>query len=138
MEERKHRCPIDFPGLQVVQTGERFLEIMPQATTKSSGLSALARHLGVRASETLVFGDGDNDVPMFRWAGLSVAMPHGWPAALRAASRIAPVGPPETALARSVHWLFSEGLLETPSNDEIGPALDAHQIVNESPWPAFD
>jgi hydroxymethylpyrimidine pyrophosphatase-like HAD family hydrolase len=126
VEEHKQRRPVDFQDLQVVQTGARFLEFMPKATTKAFGLSALARYLGVRPSETLAFGDGDNDVPMFQWAGLSVAMPHGWPAALRAASKIAPDGPPETALARAIHWLFSEGLLEMPANDTVRSEFGAH------------
>jgi len=56
----------------------------------------------------VVFGDGENDIPMFAWAGTSVAMPHGWPAALKNASIVAPVGPPETALARGIEQLFAK------------------------------
>ena len=111
VEERRRRIPIDLEGLQTVRTDAHLLEFMPAATSKGAALSILAQRLDVRASETLAFGDGDNDVPMFQWAGLSVAMAHGWPAAVRAASHIAPPGPPETALAGAVDFLFSEGLL---------------------------
>ena len=54
----------------------------------------------------VAFGDGENDVPMFEWAGMSVAMPHGWPLALARAKLIAPAGPPETALARGVDLIL--------------------------------
>ena len=131
VEQQKRRCRADFPDLQVVQTGARFLEFMPKATTKAFGLRSLAGRLGVRASEALVFGDGDNDVPMFQWAGLSVAMSHGWPAALKAASRIAPAGPADSALARGIDWLFSEGLLEVQSNDTTGSSFGARSADRE-------
>ena len=54
----------------------------------------------------VAFGDGENDVPMFDWAGMSVAMPHGWPLALARAKLIAPADPPETALARGVELIL--------------------------------
>lgn len=105
------QCPLELPGVQIVQTGVRFLEFMPAAMSKASALKTLATRLGVTASEVVAFGDGDNDVPMFQWAGLSVAMPHGWPAAIRAASHTASEGPADTALARGVDFLFERGLL---------------------------
>lgn len=101
--------------IQIVQTDRRFLEFMPAAMSKASALKILADRLQLKAAETIAFGDGDNDVPMFEWAGLSVAMPHGWPAALRAASHTAPAGPMETALARGVDLLFAQGHLTIPS-----------------------
>jgi hypothetical protein len=43
---------------------------------------------------------------MFKWAGTSVAMPHGWPLALAQSKFIAPAGPAETALARGVKLIL--------------------------------
>jgi hydroxymethylpyrimidine pyrophosphatase-like HAD family hydrolase len=62
----------------------------------------------VPASRVLAFGDGNNDAPMLAWAGLGVAMPHGRPAAHKAARRIAPGGDPETALARAIAHVLDE------------------------------
>ena len=59
------------------------------------------------AEETVVFGDADNDIPMFEWAGESVAMPHGWPAAIKAARWVGPDGSPAEALARAVDFVVS-------------------------------
>ena len=93
-------------GRKAVRTNVRFLELMPANASKGTALAILATHLGISPSEAVVFGDGDNDIPMFHWAGLSVAMPHGWPAALQQATIVAPAGPPETAFARGVEMIL--------------------------------
>ena len=93
--------------IQAVRTNSRFLEFMPAAVSKGSALATLALHLGVEPATAVVFGDGENDIPMFEWAGLSVAMPHGWPLARARAKFVSPDGPPETAFARAVDSLFA-------------------------------
>ena len=115
VEQHRQQCPVDQTGLQVVRTDARFLEFMPAAMTKASALKTLVRRLGYVASEVIAFGDGDNDVPMFEWAGLSIAMPHGWPAAIRSAAYTAASGPADTALARGVDFLFTHGFLAAPA-----------------------
>ena len=62
----------------------------------------------------MAFGDGDNDVPMFEWAGCSVAMPQGWPLARARAKLIAPDGPAETALARGIDLVLKADVATTP------------------------
>ncbi|MDR0352235.1 MAG: HAD-IIB family hydrolase [Opitutaceae bacterium] len=89
-----------------VRTSARMLEFVPSETTKGAAMAALAAHLGVDAEDALGFGDGDNDVALFRWAGVSVAMPHGTPSARAAATFAAPEGPPESAFARGVDELY--------------------------------
>jgi Cof subfamily protein (haloacid dehalogenase superfamily) len=98
-------------NVQVVRTHARVTEVMPIRVSKASALKVVAEHLGLEASETIVFGDGDNDVPMFEWAGASVAMAHGWPAALQTATYTAQEGPASTALSRGVDLAFTKGLL---------------------------
>jgi hydroxymethylpyrimidine pyrophosphatase-like HAD family hydrolase len=44
---------------------------------------------------------------MLAWAGLGVAMGHGNQAAIKAAKRVSPPGPPESAFARAVDTLFA-------------------------------
>jgi len=94
-------------AMQVVRTNKRFLEFMPADVSKGTALEVLAARLGIAGSDAVVFGDGENDIPMFEWAGVSVAMPHGWPLALRKATCVAPDGPDETALARGVEMILS-------------------------------
>lgn len=97
---------VALPRIQAVRTNARFLEFMPAAVSKGSALATLASRLGIQPAAAVAFGDGENDIPMFKWAGTSVAMPHGWPLALARAKRVAPDGPAETALARGVDLIL--------------------------------
>lgn len=60
--------------VEVVRSGEGIIEVLPLGLSKATGLSLAARRLGVRAAETIAFGDMPNDIPMFRWAAYGVAM----------------------------------------------------------------
>ena len=63
---------------------------MPHTVTKANGLTRLTAHLGLTAADVVAFGDGENDIAMFQWAGASIAMPHGHPNAIAAARCASP------------------------------------------------
>ncbi|MFD8809636.1 HAD family hydrolase [Streptomyces sp. NPDC059597] len=58
----------------VVMAGEGIVELLPLGLSKATGLSLAARRLGMKASDTIAFGDMPNDIPMFAWAAHGVAM----------------------------------------------------------------
>lgn len=60
--------------VDVVMAGEGTVEILPLGLSKATGLSLAARRLGVKAADTIAFGDMPNDIPMFGWSGHGVAM----------------------------------------------------------------
>ncbi|KNB49054.1 HAD family hydrolase [Streptomyces caatingaensis] len=60
--------------VDVTMAGAGIVELLPLGLSKATGLSLAARRLGVRAADTIAFGDMPNDVPMFAWAGHGVAM----------------------------------------------------------------
>jgi Cof subfamily protein (haloacid dehalogenase superfamily) len=60
--------------VDVVMAGAGVVEILPLGLSKATGLSLAARRLGLRASDTIAFGDMPNDIPMFGWAAHGVAM----------------------------------------------------------------
>ncbi|MGW5419935.1 HAD family hydrolase [Streptomyces sp. NPDC003943] len=60
--------------VDVVLAGPGIVEIVPLGLSKATGLSIAARRLGVKAAETIAFGDMPNDIPMFGWAARGVAM----------------------------------------------------------------
>ena len=60
--------------VDIVVAGPGIVEILPLGLSKATGLSLAARRLGAKAAETIAFGDMPNDIPMFGWAGHSVAM----------------------------------------------------------------
>ncbi|MEV7125171.1 HAD family hydrolase [Streptomyces sp. NPDC093260] len=67
-----HRTAGGF--VSVTMAGEGIVELLPLGLSKATGLSLAARRLGVRAADTLAFGDMPNDIPMFTWSARGVAM----------------------------------------------------------------
>ncbi|MGW1493706.1 HAD family hydrolase [Streptomyces sp. NPDC002402] len=60
--------------VNVVMAGAGIVEMLPLGLSKATGLSLAARRLGLRAADTIAFGDMPNDIPMFGWAAHGVAM----------------------------------------------------------------
>lgn len=87
-------------------SGAEYLEILPFATHKGTGVIAAADFLGFSANETVSAGDSDNDAEMLAWAQYGVAMPHATQKAKSAAWITLPSGPPEILIARFVESLI--------------------------------
>lgn len=51
-----------------------YIDIMKKGANKKNGILTLANYLGIKQEEIIVIGDGTNDIPMFKVAGLRVAM----------------------------------------------------------------
>jgi Cof subfamily protein (haloacid dehalogenase superfamily) len=51
-----------------------YLEVTAVGADKQAGVSAVGFHLGFDANQVVAFGDGDNDLGIFAYAGTSVAM----------------------------------------------------------------
>ncbi|MGW1785486.1 HAD family hydrolase [Streptomyces sp. NPDC002143] len=58
----------------VAMAGEGIVELLPLGLSKATGLSIAARRLGLKAADTIAFGDMPNDIPMFGWSSHGVAM----------------------------------------------------------------
>ncbi len=65
-------------------------EIGPLGVTKASSLGEWCTERGISASDVWAFGDGPNDLPMLRWAGVSFAVANGHPDVVAAASQCCP------------------------------------------------
>jgi Cof subfamily protein (haloacid dehalogenase superfamily) len=58
----------------VARSQAYYLDVTPPDVDKGTFVMAMSQRLGVPAPEIAVLGDGENDLAMFRKAGLSVAM----------------------------------------------------------------
>lgn len=60
--------------LKVARSGEHFIDIMKNGTTKANALEKLAQRLRLEAKDVLAIGNYYNDLEMLQYAGLGVAM----------------------------------------------------------------
>jgi len=74
-QEAKLSAGIDRLGVdrQVVRNRESAM-VLPPGVSKRTGLQAALRAIGELPSVTVAVGDGENDVPLFAVAGVSVAV----------------------------------------------------------------
>ena len=63
-----------FPGLSVLRWHPAFVDVIAPGGGKDQGMDALLHHFGIDLSQTMAFGDGENDLPMLRHAHIGVAM----------------------------------------------------------------
>lgn len=94
-------------AMQKVHTWETLFEFMPLDVDKGTGLEVLSKHLNIPREACAAFGDAENDIPMFDWAGVSVAMPHSWPAAMARAKHVGPKASREEALAQAIDLVLN-------------------------------
>ena len=81
---------LGLDGFEATQSGAPYVEVAAAGITKAYALEALCTDLGIHASEVVAFGDAPNDLPLMRWAGLSVAVANAHPHLLAEAHEVAP------------------------------------------------
>lgn len=77
------------------------IEVMPLGVDKGTGLAALAAYLNLTPAEVMAVGDGENDLAMLRYAGLSVAMGNACNA-VKETARVVTESNDEDGLAKAV------------------------------------
>lgn len=75
-----------FASIDVDMASPGYLNIMAKGRNKGSALRDLAAHFGLSMDEVAVFGDGENDLEMFKVAGNAIAVSGATPAASAAAT----------------------------------------------------
>jgi hydroxymethylpyrimidine pyrophosphatase-like HAD family hydrolase len=72
---------------QVVPNKDRVM-LLPSGVDKGTGLLAAVASLGRTMAEVLAIGDGENDIPLLREAGMGVAVADSVPGLLRHADEV--------------------------------------------------
>ncbi|AZS86238.1 HAD family hydrolase [Streptomyces griseoviridis] len=91
----------------VAMAGAGVVELLPLGLSKATGLSLAARRLGLKATDTIAFGDMPNDIPMFAWAARGVAMANAH-AELRAVADEVTTSNDEDGIAKVLEHLLAE------------------------------
>ncbi|HEY9053696.1 MAG TPA: HAD family hydrolase [Rectinemataceae bacterium] len=76
--------------VQIMYSSPKMLEVVVQGVSKASGLEACVRALGGSLSETMAFGDAENDEDMILAVGIGVAMGNASPDLKAKADFVAP------------------------------------------------
>lgn len=63
-----------MPGSQFGRWHPAFVDITAKGATKAHGVEVVCENFGIPLSDAIAFGDGGNDVPMLKIAGIGVAM----------------------------------------------------------------
>lgn len=63
-----------LPHCEATRWNPLFTDVVPAGSTKAVGIDKIIEHYGIALDETMAFGDGGNDMPMLRHAGIGVAM----------------------------------------------------------------
>lgn len=63
-----------LPNCQSGRWNPSFTDIVAKGSGKDRGLDEMIKHFGLSLEETMAFGDGGNDIPMLKHAGIGVAM----------------------------------------------------------------
>ncbi|MFF7453578.1 HAD family hydrolase [Kitasatospora sp. NPDC008115] len=108
LAEAARRAAGDLVG--VVMAGAGVVELLPLGLSKATGLAIAARRLGVKATDTIAFGDMPNDVPMFGWARHGVAMANAHQELLAVADEVT-LSNDEDGVAAVLERLYPAGLL---------------------------
>jgi len=58
--------------VKLVKTNPEYLEFMNKDVDKGVGLDAIAKYYGIKREEIITFGDGENDIEMLLYSGISV------------------------------------------------------------------
>ncbi len=63
-----------LPHCEATRWNPVFADVVPRGSTKAVGIDQMIKHFGIPLTATMAFGDGGNDLPMLRHAGIGVAM----------------------------------------------------------------
>lgn len=124
--ETKQKVRRELAGIQgilVTSSMPNNLEINGEGASKGNAIRILAGRLGIPVSQTMAFGDGENDKSMMEMAGIGVAMENGSPAVKACAGLTAPPND-EDGVAKVIERLIlapRQVPAETQSGAVCGP-----------------
>lgn len=87
-------------SVYICRTWDHYLEFLNPLANKGTGLKILAQAHGLDLTQTIAFGDAENDIPMLETAGMGIAMSNALDKVKAVASKVSFWSNDEDAIAR--------------------------------------
>jgi Cof subfamily protein (haloacid dehalogenase superfamily) len=87
-------------SIYICRTWDHYLEFLNPLANKGTGLKKLAQAHGLDLSQTIAFGDAENDIPMLETAGMGIAVGNALNKVKAVASKVSSWSNDEDAIAR--------------------------------------
>ncbi|GAB5053791.1 MULTISPECIES: HAD family hydrolase [Pediococcus] len=71
---QKYLKQLNLPDLNVMTSGDAYIEITPTSATKANAIAQIQKEEHLKIDQLAAFGDGENDIPMFKHVGLPIAV----------------------------------------------------------------
>lgn len=84
----KLRSQLEKKQINSSYSDKYWLEVMAEGVNKGAALNFLTKHLAVKLSDVLAFGDQENDLEMLKISGNSIAMENAAPAVKEIADKL--------------------------------------------------
>ena len=78
-EARDAEVPQWMPGCDTMRWHPAFTDVVPLGASKAHGIDVMCKAYGLALEETAALGDGGNDIPIIRHAGVGIAMGNATP-----------------------------------------------------------
>lgn len=92
-----------FGNYESFKSRDIIFEVMPKGINKAFGLNLLCQHLGLEAKNVMAMGDEANDLSMFKWAGLGIAMANATSQAKKVADDVTTLTNDQSGVAQAIH-----------------------------------
>ncbi len=102
----------------IVENGKHMVDVFVHGVDKALGVAFVADFYDIAQSQTIAFGDSENDIEMILHAGLGVAMGNA-PAEIRSIAQLAAPPNDEDGVARVIEDLAACGRLGRQANARL-------------------
>ena len=124
---------LDGKGRLVQAAIPDMLEILPPNGSKGRALQALLKQMGIAADETMVIGDGENDLEMVKMAGLSVAMGNAYEPLKEAADHVTGTNDEDGVAQAIEEYVLKSSLDATAAKEnETASQVDSDSTTEET------
>lgn len=96
---------------KVTSSHSRNIEIVPKTNIKSFGLEKIGNLVGIKSNEMAVFGDNENDLDMFEFAGYSIAMGNALDS-LKKIAKFVTLSNNDDGIAYAIDEMIKDGLIK--------------------------